>query len=121
MSIRMQEMIDVCTKIKLKELEFKEKERQMGDRLLVSGTQVGMVIGALRSVKEVLHEIFPKKTLTEITINKVGSVRQSVELIEKEMIEVLEKQSIGHSENELKDDINDLANLFASWCSKTGE
>lgn len=121
MGIKMQEMIDMVTNMRLKELEFKEMEKQMGNRILLSGTQVGMVIGCLRAVKEITEEIIPKTGIPKQIINKCESIYKSAELIEKEMLDCLKKQSVGHSSNPLEEDVQDIMNLFASWCSKTGE
>ena len=93
----------------------------MGDRILISGTQIGMIIGCLRATKEVTEQVIPKTDIPKQVINKCESVYKSAELMEQEMLKCLQEQSIGHSENQLEDDIRDLANLFASWCSKTRE
>lgn len=121
MSIKMQDMIDTITEIRTKELEFKQKEKQMGDRLVLSGTQVGMIIGSLRATKEVLERELPKDKVTKSTLIKLQSVLKGTELMEKELISILQHQSIGRSENELNDDIHTLTNIFASWIGKTGE
>jgi hypothetical protein len=102
----------------------KREDNAMGDRILLSGTQVGMMIGILRTAKDFTQKVIDGDYKGYPDTPGTGNPAQlvaSIKFMEADLHKALENQSIGQSENDLSEDVHDLINLFASWCCKTGD
>ncbi len=103
---------------KLREEEEKELEtmKLMGQRILITGVQMGLMLSALKLTIRLLDgSLHPDDHPTKEDV--LENSRRQLE----ELKEIMETQFIGQSKNSIEDDVNDLMNLFASWCSKTGD
>lgn len=81
-------------------LEFERKRAQtMGGRFIITGVQLGMVKAELKIIEQSIGD------------EKLKGILNMLE-------EIHDKQYIGESENEMPNDINDMRNLWASWCGK---
>lgn len=89
----------ICDPIKSWVSKQKELRKEaMGSRFLITGIQLGMIEAELNIIK---------KSLGDDSLNPII----------KEIKNVHEHQYIGESENQIEDDVSDMRNLFASWCS----
>lgn len=88
----------------------------MGNRIVLSGTQLGMLAGTLKAVKPKLQFLADHPNgFKDITLGGIKDLLRSVELGLDDIKTYLNEQTIFESENLLEEDIRDLKNLSASW------
>ena len=93
----------------------------MGDRILLSGTQIGMLIGTFVGIRQLVQSVTDGEYQGYPNTPGVGNpahLLQSIDLMKKELEKALNEQSIGNSKNMLEEDVQDLTNLFASWIGR---
>jgi hypothetical protein len=87
----------------------------MGNRIVLSGTQLGMLAGTLKAIKPILKTVIDYDLVRSVEAGNIQELLRSVELGLEDIKKYLNDQTIFDSENLLEDDINDLKNLSASW------
>lgn len=97
------------------------------------GTQLGMIKAGVKMSLELIKAMQEKRLNIEdgkmivfdmdesfdAPIKDLGDLVRLLEGTMEDIDTISRKQTIGVSENQIDDDIVDIANLFASWCSKT--
>ena len=94
----------------------------MGNRYVLSGVQLTVIITTLRASYDFINAVIKHKLIDYPNTAGFGNpkiLRKSIKDEIDKLEELSNKQSIGNSQNKLSHDIFYLKNLFASWLGKT--
>lgn len=125
--------LEVARKIERQMIEDAMEKKEMGSRILVMGTQLGMLKAGLKMSLELIEAMSEKRLnivggkmivfdLDESFDAPVQKLEDLINLLKscmEDIDNISRHQSIGVSENQIDEDIVDMTNLFASWCSKS--
>lgn len=97
-----------------REEKEKEKEKLMGQRILISGVQLGLQMAHLKlSIRLLDGSVRPDEHPTKEDV--LENARRQL----KELQEIADEQFIGQSNNPIEEDVIVHQNLHASWIGQT--